>query len=339
VSAVVVTHEVPPLASSGGFFRDTSRAPGILPSSLTELESIMPLPPLRDPDELSQRVLATARTAPIAGFLVGSLLGLNAAQTLSTALLPFAPKAFRRFNRWAANTWWGWCVTGSRVVNDAYLEVTGDDVPMRENAIVVVNHQNMPDITWLLDFARQKDRLGDLKWIVKDPIKYVPGVGWGMLFLDCVFVKRDWMSDQASIRRTFAKLRDDDIPVWLVSFSEGTRITPEKLAASQAYAREHGLFVPRHVLIPRTKGFAATVQGLRDHVAAVYDLTLGYEGSVPTLGQFIKGYAPRAHLHVRRHAIETLPADDEGIGAWLLARFQEKDERLERFYQTGRFEP
>ena len=186
-------------------------------------------------------------------------------------------------------------------------------------------------------FAKSKGRLGDMKWIVKDPIKYVPGVGWGMLFLDCIFVKRDWTKDRESIRKTFARLRDNDVPVWLLSFSEGTRITPAKLEKSQQYAREHGLFTPRHVQVPRTKGFLATMEGLRDHVDAVYDLTLGYEEGVPTLWQYVKGYAPRAHLHVKRHAIDTLPQDAEALSAWILDRFQEKDELLEHYYQHGAF--
>jgi 1-acyl-sn-glycerol-3-phosphate acyltransferase len=208
---------------------------------------------------------------------------------------------------------------------------------VRENAIVISNHQQMPDITFLMDFARRKDRLGDLKWIVKDIIKYVPGVGWGMLFLDCVFVKRTWTDDQESIRQTFARIVDNDVPVWLISFSEGTRITPEKLARSQAYAREHGLPEPRHVLVPRTKGFVATVLGLRDHVKAVYDVTIGYEGGVPTLTQFIKGYVPRAHMHVRRHPIETLPRDEDGLAAWVVQAFRDKDDLMEQYYQRGTF--
>jgi 1-acyl-sn-glycerol-3-phosphate acyltransferase len=195
----------------------------------------------------------------------------------------------------------------------------------------------MPDITFLMDLARRKDRLGDMKWLVKDVIKYVPGVGWGMLFIDCVFVKRDWAADQESIRRAFAKLRDNRVPVWMLSFSEGTRLTAEKLARSQAYAREHGLPVPRHTLVPRTKGFVATVEGLRDHVGAVYDVTLGYEGGVPTLWQYIQGFAPRAHVHVRRFPIADIPTDEDALAEWLLERFREKDDLLDRFYRDGNF--
>lgn len=297
----------------------------------------MPLPPLLDPDDPLDRFIAMTKVGPIVGFLSSSLLGFNALQTLSTALIPVSPKAFRAVNRWAANTWWGWCVACARRFNGVRLVLSGDDIPPRENAILVVNHQNMPDITFLMDFARQKERLGDMKWIVKDPIKYVPGVGWGMLFIDCVFVKRDWAKDRDSIRRTFAKLRDNGIPVWLISFSEGTRITPEKLEKSQAYARERGMQEPRHTLLPRSKGFVATVEGLRDHVEAVYDLTIGYEAGVPTLSQFVKGYVPRAHLHARRYPIGELPEDPEGIGQWLHARFQEKNDLLDHFYVNGAF--
>jgi 1-acyl-sn-glycerol-3-phosphate acyltransferase len=297
----------------------------------------MPLPDLPDPSDPRERLLGLAKATPAVTFLMSTLLGFNAAQTASTALIPVAPGAFRRFNRWAANLWWGWCVTGSRLLNDTRLVITGDDVPPRENAIVVLNHQNMPDITWLMDFARQKDRLGDMKWLVKDIIKYVPGVGWGMLFIDCVFIKRDWAADRHHIRKTFAKLRDNDVPVWFISFSEGTRITPDKLARSQEYARQQGSHVPRHTLVPRTKGFVATVEGLRDHVDAVYDCTLGYVEGVPSLWQFAQGFAPEAHLHVRRYPMESLPTDEEGLAVWLQERFREKDELLARYYETGAF--
>jgi hypothetical protein len=40
----------------------------------------------------------------------------------------------------------------------------------------------------------------------------------------------------------------------------------------------------KHVLVPRVKGFQASVMALHDQVDAVYDLTLGYDrdSGVPT---------------------------------------------------------
>ena len=128
----------------------------------------------------------------------------NAAQTASQALRPISPRLFREFNRWAADTWWGWCVTGAQKLHGAHIVVSGDPIPPKENAFVVANHQQMADITFLMFLARSKGRLGDLKWFVKKPIKYVPGVGWGMAFLDCLFIERKWTADRQSIARTLS---------------------------------------------------------------------------------------------------------------------------------------
>jgi hypothetical protein len=38
------------------------------------------------------------------------------------------------------------------------------------------------------------------------------------------------------------------------------------------------------------------------------------------------------HLHVRRYAVEELPAAPEALAGWLRERFEEKDARLDRFY-------
>ncbi|MBW2527821.1 MAG: acyltransferase [Deltaproteobacteria bacterium] len=297
----------------------------------------MPLPPLPNPPRRADRVGGLMRAAPAVAFLSSTLLALNGAQTASLAVRPLSRRGFRRFNRWAADRWWGWCVTGAKVLHGTRIEVTGDDVPPRENAIVIANHQQMADITFLMFLARAKHRLGDLKWFVKKPIKYVPGVGWGMAFLDCIFVERNWARDRSSIERTFGRLIRDRVPLWLVTFPEGTRVTPEKIERSRAFAAERGLTPLRHVLVPRTKGFVATVQGLRSHADAVYDVTIGYEEGVPTLWQYVKGFATVAHFHVRRFPTDELPQSDGELGAWLHQRFERKDERLERFYQTGSF--
>ncbi len=297
----------------------------------------MPLPPLKDPPELAERIAGAAKGLPISTLMMSTLLGFNAIQTASLALLPFSRRRFRAVNRWAAGSWWGGCVEVAQRLSNARIEVTGDQVPMRENTLIVANHQQMPDIPYLLALARTKDRIGDIKFFVKDPIKYFPGVGWGMLFLDCVFVKRNWASDAENIERTFARLRGDKVPLWLVSFVEGTRASSSKIAACQEFARKHGLRPPEHVQLPRTKGFVATVNGLRDHLDAVYDVTIGYERGVPTLWQYIKGFAGTAHLHVRRYPTDTLPTDPDELTTWLFERFAEKDELMSVFYRDGAF--
>jgi 1-acyl-sn-glycerol-3-phosphate acyltransferase len=293
----------------------------------------MPLEPLRDDSGPMASLRAMAILA--AGF--ATLLPVNLIQLGSLLLLPFSRRAFRAVNRWCADSWWGLCVTGAERINGSEVVFTGDEVPLREDALLVANHQEMPDITAVMKFCKIKRRLGDMKYFVKKQLKWVPGMGWGMQFLDCLFIDRDWASDREHIQRTFARLVDDRVPVHLVSFVEGTRLTFAKLAAAQEYARAHGLQVPRHVLVARTKGFAATVEGLRSHITAVYDLTIAYENGVPTLWQYIKGLVRRIHVHVRRFPVADLPASAEELRQWLQDRWQEKDELLEGFYASGAF--
>jgi len=297
----------------------------------------MPLKPLPEPASKLERVLGFTRGAIIFILLFSSLIAFNLLQTLSLVIKPFSQTAFRRANRFMANIWWGWCAQVAEKVHGTRLILTGDDLPMRENAIVILNHQEMADITVIFSLARMKDRVGDLKWFVKDVLKHVPGVGWGMLFLDCLFIKRNWTEDRDYIHKVFENILKYDVPLWLMTFVEGTRVRPAKLERSQEYARKQGLPPLQHVLTPRTKGFVASVQNLRGHIGAVYDVTIGYEEGVPTLWQWIKGYVRRVHVDARRFPAGDLPEDSEALAAWVLKRYEEKDRKLDVYYKQGSF--
>ncbi len=270
--------------------------------------------------------------------LFGTLLLFNVLQCLTVLLLPISRQAVRRVNRWAADLFWSFCVSLGEWLYGADVVLSGDDLPPGERVILIANHQQMTDVPFLFFLARDHRRLGDLKWMLKSSVKYVPGVGWGLYFLDSFFVDRNWSADEARIKATFARIVQDAIPVWFIAFVEGTRLTTAKLAASQAYAQRQGRQPLQHLLLPRTKGFVASVAGLGDCVDAVYDVSIGYAAGVPTLWQYIKGFARRAHLHVRRYPIASLPRDAEALAEWLHARFVEKDQLMSVFLRTGRFD-
>ena len=98
--------------------------------------------------------------------------------------------------------------------------------------------------------------------------------------------------------------------------------------------------MPKHLLYPRTRGFVATVQGLRNapHVKAVYDVTIAYARGnqfqkAPTFADTILNPHLSAtwkfHVHVKRHLISALPSSDEDLATWLVSRWIEKGEGLE----------
>jgi 1-acyl-sn-glycerol-3-phosphate acyltransferase len=256
---------------------------------------------------------------------------------ISLVLLPFSKKKFRLLNRTFANSWWGSIVYLMEHLYHMDFVLTGDDLPVEENAITFSNHQGMIDITTLMPLAWRNNRLGDLKFFVKDILKYVPGPGWGMLFLDCLFVKREWHSDKEMIDRTFSTFVNEHVPIWLVSFLEGTRISEEKKEASQRFAIKRGLKPLHNVLIPRSKGFIGSVIGLRSHVDAVYDITIGYPYGVPTLWQLMRGFPRKFCVHVERFPIKEIPQTEEKINEWLMGRFEKKDELMSYFHKYQKF--
>ena len=259
-----------------------------------------------------------------------TLLITNLAQMTSLILLPFSRTLFRDFNRRCAGSWWGSCVQVLKTLHGMHLIITGDEIPRQENALLIVNHQGMVDVFPLMMLAQEKGTLKDLKWFVKDILKYIPGMGWGMLFLDCIFVKRSWNQDQAQIEKTFSNFKKNHIPLWLISFVEGTRITPEKLKKNQAYCKEKGLPILSHCMIPKTKGFVASVNGLSSCITAVYDVTLIYRSGVPSIVQLSLGYIKEFELHIRRYPLDTLPQDASALSQWLKDRYVEKNLLLSR---------
>jgi len=123
----------------------------------------MPLGPLKPPSGF--RALAGAFFGMSATIgLLFLIVGVNLLQTMSLLIYPFSRKSFRAFNRACAGGWWSLCVLLGEKVNRTSIHFTGDNVPDRENAIIVANHQQMPDILILMAFARRKKCLGDLKF-------------------------------------------------------------------------------------------------------------------------------------------------------------------------------
>jgi|APCry1669191515_1035360.scaffolds.fasta_scaffold00188_21 1-acyl-sn-glycerol-3-phosphate acyltransferase len=270
-------------------------------------------------------------------FLLSFVVFLNTLQMFSLVFWPFSQKIFRRINRFLADTWWRSCVFCLHTLNGVGLKLTGDPIPAQENALVLANHQGFADIYAIGLLASEKKRLGDLKWFAKKNIKYFPGLGWGMLFLDCLFLQRNWTADRTSILETFSKYRQEKISFWLISFVEGTRFTPAKWKRNWHQAKKKNLPLLRHLLLPKTRGFVATIEGLSEEMDAVYDLTIGFPKKLTSIWDILQGKAPPIHLHVRRYPVETLPQESKELVSWLLKRFSEKDALLEDYKKRGHF--
>lgn len=167
-------------------------------------------------------------------------------------------------------------------------------------------------------------------------------------------------------RHAILRCRYSRAALGLISYSEGTRYTPEKHCQTAQWCKSQEKPILRHTLWPRPKGFVATVQALRrtSHVKAVYDITVAYgyrpqarssrlpaEAPVfmqaPTFWETVargdinrKGYM--FYVHVDRYSLCELPEDGKALASWLEQRWVEKDERLEtlrdQLARTGKWQ-
>lgn len=295
---------------------------------------------MKEPRPTPQSLALGLITVPVLSLFI---LACNILQILSLAVYPFSPSLFRAFNRNIARAWWE---LNYHIYFGLYRPILGqrfyltghEAFPLKENAIVIANHQSMTDIMAIMALAKVLGSAENGKFFAKNILKYIPGIGWGMHFLNFVFLKRNWTHDAGTVLKTFATLRNNKIPFFLVNFPEGTRATPAKLVLSQNFARQNNMPLLENVMVPRTKGVVSTVQGLENHFDAFYDLTIAYGNpKPPNLMKFFFCETAPIHLHAERFAATELPKDELVLAKWLHERFRIKDARLKKFRETGRF--
>lgn len=134
---------------------------------------------------------------------------------------------------------------------------------------------------WIAYTARMH---GHIFIILKESLKYVPILGWGMQFFSFIFLSRNWTKDRERFAHRLGKLKrkqdgkDTYNPMWMLIFPEGTNLSPSARRKSRAWAEKQGIRDCEHVLLPRSTGLKFCLEELGDTVEWVYDCTLAYEG-------------------------------------------------------------
>jgi 1-acyl-sn-glycerol-3-phosphate acyltransferase len=133
---------------------------------------------------------------------------------------------------------------------------------------------------WIAYTARMH---GHIFIILKESLKYVPILGWGMQFFSFIFLSRNWTKDRERFSHRLGKLKrkqdnGEYNPMWMLMFPEGTNLSPNSRRKSKSWAEKQGIKDTEHVLLPRSTGLAFCLEELGDTVEWVYDCTLAYEG-------------------------------------------------------------
>ncbi|KAJ2617368.1 hypothetical protein H4S08_000336 [Coemansia sp. RSA 1365] len=303
-------------------------------------------------------------------FFIGHSFVMNMCQfAVSPWLRLLSPRADRMFNqqveRWfcttllTATSLWApteLVLTGDRALIDGSSDAAIANInnlsnwfvpAMKNGCMMISNHQTYFDwiIIWILSYFVRCH--GFMKIILKAELKNVPLFGWGMRFLDFIFLKRKWADDKRTFADHMQRIVEHDDPAWLLIFPEGTVICDKRTAISNKYAEKMGLRQPKHTLLPRVSGSRVCLSHLRQRIEYIYDLTIGYEGlksgDIPEneyglVSMYGKCVYPRQiHIHVKRYPVSEIPDDEEGFSQWMYNVFVEKDKRMSKFYKLGRF--
>lgn len=149
----------------------------------------------------------------------------------------------------------------------------------------------------------------------------------------------------------FFKALDMNMKVWklksdllfisqLLLNAEGTRFTQTKHEASVKFSRDRGLQELKYHLIPRTKGFIASLASLKAKCPSILDIQLVFkpnDPNEPTVGNLLHGRGVTGYMHVRRIDMKDLPDDETEAAEWMQQLFREKDSLQDSFLKHGDF--
>jgi len=151
-----------------------------------------------------------------------------------------------------------------------------------------------------------------------------------------------------SLLRSFASA-GAPAPIHLLLFPEGWPSGDDRkkmVAKSIEFAKREGRPQLKHLLLPRTTGFYASLDSLREASPVVYDITMAYSGydggcrpfscdvGLGTIMKLITGDVPsEVHIRIKRYSMEEVLSD----ASWLDKQWAEKDRLLGKFVRSGNF--
>jgi 1-acyl-sn-glycerol-3-phosphate acyltransferase len=257
----------------------------------------------------------------------------------------FSESLYLRFTCWCQFYFLQMWLLMIVVYSEVHIKTYGDSIDTSATTLWIMNHvsHDWIAIYWIMLVSRA---LATVRTIIKGSVSYIPFLGWSMVMAYWPFLARKYEQDVIELNRCFAAYREARVPLHVWLFPEGTRPAPDKVAESRTYAEAHGKPVWDNVMLPRHRGFDASVDALRlCGAATLADCTLAYDGfrndrhwalTELLFGDYVAAAKrPRTvHVHVRRVPLASIPSEAEGRKEWLMNAFQAKDELLAQYWQS-----
>lgn len=235
---------------------------------------------------------------------------------------------------WSAQRW----AFVNVLMTDTVMRVHWDirmhaEVDPRRQYLVCANHQTWNDILVLVKaFGR---RAPFFKFFLKQELIWVPILGLAWWGLDYPFMKRHTKEqiarnpalkgqDIETTRRACEAFRHQ--PALILNFLEGTRFTPAKHAKQQSPYR--------HLLKPKSGGFAFTLSALGEQLHSLLDVTIVYQDGAKGFWDFLCGRMGRVVVDIRQLEVprelflgsyENDPEFRARFHTWIAALWSDKD--------------
>jgi 1-acyl-sn-glycerol-3-phosphate acyltransferase len=232
-------------------------------------------------------------------------------------------------------------MTRTRIVVESSAELS-----YAGHYLVLSNHQSWVDIPVLQAVFNR--RIPFMRFFLKSQLIWVPLLGLAWWALDFPFMKRYSREklakhpelagrDLETTRRACEKFRG--IPISILIFAEGTRLTEQK------HELQRSPF--RHLLKPKAGGVAFVLEAMGDALHAVLDITIAYPHGKPTFADLFANRIPEVRVSIRQREIpseltrgnyENDPAARSAAQEWINAVWHEKDEQLSAAFERRTLE-
>ncbi|KAJ3499649.1 hypothetical protein NLJ89_g10079 [Agrocybe chaxingu] len=266
------------------------------------------------------------------------------------------------------------------VVRDSQGHPVALDLPTK--FVLIANHQIYSDwwYAWCFTYFMSRHDVHRYVFItLKNSLRWVPIVGWGMQFFKFIFLARSWASDRQQLATDLASLgreaEREGKPLCFLLYPEGTLVSKDTRPRSKKYADKMGITDMKNMLLPRSTGLHYSLRSLAPRIPdlRLFDMTVAYPG-IPPLGYGQDYYTlrsilfdgvppPAVHIHLRmfdvtkdvpigdladasgarspdlkaRRIVEVdIPSEEKEVfDVWLRKLWQEKDEAIDRYFETG----